>query len=188
MPLDQLAKTHQALHFQLQEEATVPCLRDRIFPIIRGSRPLICTPLARGRFLEIVEELGSHYERQRATLMFSTQPAHLSCHQLSSISIHVWPNDISFPIIPQKFTQSARHDAVPLPISFKTAIAQECFESAWYGRLFTLSANQQAIKTFREALFNWPDEEDPRPTVFLHAARSLTMYDRTPAKSHDVDM
>lgn len=177
--LSELAQSHQSLAFQMQEEATVPCLRDRIFPIIRGNRPLFCTPVAQHRFFEIVSELGSVYEKERARIMFSTQPSELSCHQLSQISIHSWPSDIRFPLTVQKFDPVAYQPTVPFTIEFKTAIAQDCFENCWYGRVVTLSANQQAVKTFREALFQWPDEVHPRPVVHLHAARSLTMYDRT---------
>lgn len=184
VPLSNLVGTHQALQFQIQEEFTVPCLRERIFPIIRNSRPLVCTPLARRRFFEIVTELGSTYEKERANLMFSSQPAEMSCQQLSHLSIHEWPVDIQFPIVAHTFGQKTYSDAMTMPVGFKTTIAQHCFENAWYGRIFTLSANQQAVKTFREALFTWSDTVFPKPRVHLHAARSLTMYERPAMKIH----
>lgn len=166
----------------------VPCLKDRLFSIIRGSRSLFCTPLAQRRFFEIVEELGSVYERERAALMFSRHPADILCRRLSQISIHEWPNDIRLPIVAHKFDNSSHQDTIPFATEFKTEIAQDCFESAWYGRIFTLSANQQAVKLFREALFNWPDNCVPRPTVHLHAARSLNLYERPGIKAGmDID-
>ncbi|CCG81044.1 Putative uncharacterized protein [Taphrina deformans PYCC 5710] len=182
VPLDQLALSHANLSFQMQEERTVPCLRDRLFPIIRGDRPLLCSPVAQHRFGEIVSELGSPFERQRAQLLFAAQDARLTAQQLSQISIHAWPSDVRFPILVHKFDTMTYRPAVPFTTQYKTLIAQDCFENCWYGRILTLSANQQAVKTFREALFGWPEGVQPKPAVYLHAARSLTRYERQPVK------
>lgn len=160
----------------------MPCLRDRVFPIVRGDRSLVCSPVARHRFLEIVGELGSAYEKQRAALFFSDAPPQETIAQLNGISIHTWPADLRLPITVHKFDMATHQPTVPFTTEYKTLIAQDCFENCWYGRILTLSANQQAVKTFREALFSWPDEVEPRPSVYLHAARSLMNYDRIALK------
>ena len=187
VPLTELQDTHKALEFQIREESTIPCLRDRIFPIIRGNRPLICSPMAQERFQSIVNDLGSIYERQRARLLFSSQSAELSCHELSQISIHTWPQDMKLPVMVHKFDMLTNEPIIPFTAQLKTAIAQDCFESCWYGRILTLTANQQASKTFREAMFSWPDDVHPRPAVQLHAARSLTLYNRMTNRLMDDD-
>lgn len=166
----------------MQEEATVPCLRDRIFPLLQANRPLICTPIARQRFFEIVSELGSVYEQQRAALLFAEHDPVATSSLLSQISIHAWPMDIRWPIVVYRFSGDTNQPNVPLRADFKTQLSQECFENGWHGRMLTLSANLQGVKTFREALFSWPADVRPRPAVYLHAARSLTMYERTANK------
>ena len=168
--LSQLTVSHQALEFQIQEEARVPCLKERLFPLIQ-NRPLFCTQVARDRFFEIVEELGSPYEKQRAMILFGLSSG--NCAELSQISIHEWPS-MMLPIQ----VCGAVHSDVPLDAEFKTRLASDCFECTWHSRVLVLSANLAAAKIFREALFGWPENVSPRPRIYLHAARSLTSYSR----------
>lgn len=172
--LSKLEVTHQALKFQMEEESRVPCLRDRIFPIVR-NRPLLCTKIAYDRFCEIIMDIGSIYEKQRASVIFGNASPSESAAVLSSVSIHTWPDDLIFPIRIQEYPQVIDP---PLTADFKTRLAKDCFDCAWSLRLLVLSANMAASKTFREALFDWPDEMQQKPNVWLHAARSLTSYER----------
>ena len=170
--LSELHTTHTALGFQMQEESKVACLKDRLFPIIQG-RPLVCTTIAYERFVEIVSDLGSPFEKQRASILFESASGGDASQRLSAISIHAWP-DIQVPIqiCPDIEPRTA------LTADFKTRLAKDCFDCAWNRQLLVLTANMAAAKTFREALFTWPEELTPRPRVYLHAARSLTQYAR----------
>ncbi|BFZ54049.1 hypothetical protein PYCC9005_001080 [Savitreella phatthalungensis] len=145
---------HSAQQFQLDEERRVSCLQARILPILAVGGELHTTEFGRQRLFQLVEQLGSSAEHQRAALLFDCLPSHGltsldRATALSNLSIHSWPDSIRLPIIVHEDVG----DSMQGLFDMKTKTAQDVFALAWHRpSCILLSANKTAVTVFRRCL------------------------------------
>lgn len=164
---------HQAITRQITLEVSDPLLPDSLYPALAG-RDLVCTAEAAIRMREIVQQIGTETECQRAWLLFShetspspeeditTKPPSITdrgiIHTLlAAHSEYKVPSDLRLPIriIPASSAQSSLQKLPPIARAVAaelSAINQSVFLFGWEAGITTVSSNRTVAKVIEGIL------------------------------------